>query len=239
MMPAVSRRPVPANWSDGKPPAAGAYPGPVSDGFEIVRTGYDRIGHRYRDWSHDSPVRLRWVQRLLAELMPGSLVVDLGCGPGEPATRMLAEHHRVMGVDGSLVQLRLAQVAVPEAVLVQADIARLALRPGSLDAVASFYALGHVPSNQHAALFTAIASWLRPGGLLLTSAPLSPGDGTEADWLGVPMFFGGIGEGATRQAVSAAGLEVETWQVVEEDEGDAQLVSFLWLVARRPLPSRA
>lgn len=211
----------------------------MSDGFEIVRSGYDRIGHRYRDWSQDSPVRLRWVQRLLAELMPGSLIIDVGCGPGEPATRMLSAQHRVVGVDGSLVQLRLAQAAVPEAALVQADIARVALRPGSVDAVASFYALGHVPSDQHAALFKAIASWLRPGGLLLTSAPLTPGDGTEADWLGVPMFFGGIGESATRRAVSAAGLEVEIWQVVEQDEGDGKLVSFLWLMARRPLSGRA
>ncbi len=211
----------------------------MSDGFEVVRAGYDRIGHRYRDWSQDSPVRLRWVQRLLGELMPGSLIVDLGCGPGEPATRMLVEQHRVVAVDGSFVQLRLAQAAVPQAALVQADIARVALRPGSVDAVASFYALGHVPSHQHAALFEAIASWLRPGGLLLTTAPLTPGDGTDASWLGVPMFFGGIGEGATRRAVSAAGLEVETWQVVEEDEGDGKLVSFLWLMARRPLPGRA
>lgn len=211
--------------------AVPAYPALVSDGFEVVRTGYDRIGHRYRDWSQDSRVRLRWVQRLLAEMKPGSLVVDLGCGPGEPATRMLGEQHRVIGVDCSLVQLRLAQLAVPDAALVQADIARLALRPGSVDAVASFYALGHVPSNQHYALFKAIASWLRPGGLLLTSAPLTPGDGMQANWLGVPMFFGGIGEGATRRAVSAAGLEVETWEVVEEDEGDGKVVSFLWLIA--------
>ncbi len=204
----------------------------MSDGFEIVRAGYDRIGPRYRDWSQDSPVRLRWVQRLLAQMRPGSLVVDLGCGPGEPATRMLREQHRVIGVDGSLGQLRLAQLAVPEAALVQADIARLALRAGSVDAVASFYALWHVPSNQHHALFQAIASWLRPGGLLLTSAPLTPGDGMQANWLGVPMFFGGIGEGATWRAVSAAGLEVETWEVVEEDEGDGKVVSFLWLIAR-------
>lgn len=99
----------------------------MSDGFEVVRTGYDRIGHRYRDWSQDSPVRLRWVQQLLGQLEPGSLVVDLGCGAGEPATRMLGEQHRVVGVDGSLVQLRLAQAVVPDAALVQADIARLAL----------------------------------------------------------------------------------------------------------------
>ena len=124
------------------------------------------------------------------------------------------------------------------AALVQADMTRLALRPASVDAVASFYALGHVPSGRHAALFAAVASWLRPGGLLLTSAPLMTGDAEDPDWLGVPMSFGGIGEEATRQAVAAAGLDAETWDVVEEDEGDGVTVPFLWLVARKPCPPR-
>lgn len=206
----------------------------MSDEFAVVRDGYDRIGAGYRGWSKDVSVRLRWVQRLLSELRPGSVVLDLGCGPGEPATRILAEHHRVIGVDGSFAQLRLAQQDAPTALLVHADMTRFAVRPASLDAVACFYALGHIPSHQHAPLFAAIASWLRPGGLLVTSAPVTPGDEISADWLGVRMFFGGIGTDATRRAVQAAGLTMDTFEVVEEDEGDGHRVAFLWLVARRP-----
>lgn len=206
----------------------------MSDVFAVVRAGYDRIGSGYREWSQDTTVRLRWVERLLSELRPGSVVLDLGCGPGEPATRILAEHHRVIGVDGSLAQLHLAQYAAPSALFVQADMTRFALRSASLDAVTSFYALGHIPSRRHAPLFAAIASWLRPGGLLVTSAPISPCDEISADWLGVPMFFGGIGADATRRAVQAAGLTLDTFEVVEEDEGDGHLVAFLWIVARRP-----
>jgi cyclopropane fatty-acyl-phospholipid synthase-like methyltransferase len=179
-------------------------------------------------------VRLHWIQRLLSELSPASLVVDLGCGPGEPATRMLAEHHRVLGVDASIVQLRLAQPAVPSAQFVQADLTRFALRPGSVDAVASFYALGHIPSHDHTRLLSSIADWLRPGGLLLTSAPLTRGDSRDDDWLGVPMFFGGIGESATRQAIDTAGLILDTWEVVGEDEGEGRLVEFGWLLAHKP-----
>jgi cyclopropane fatty-acyl-phospholipid synthase-like methyltransferase len=206
----------------------------LGEEFQTVRAGYDRIGERYREWSQHSPVRLHWVQRLLDELQPDSLVIDLGCGPGEPATRMLAEHHRVCGVDASRVQLELARRVAPSAQLVQADMTRFALRPGSVDAVASFYALGHIPSHDHARLLAAIADWLRPGGLLLTSAPLSPGDSQDDDWLGVPMFFGGIGQQATRAAVDAAGLVLDTWEVMGEDE-HGRLVEFIWLLARKPL----
>jgi SAM-dependent methyltransferase len=207
----------------------------LREAFHTGRAGYDRIGDRYREWSQHSPVRLHWVQRLLSELSPASLVVGLGCGPGEPATRMLAEHHRVLGLDASIVQLALAQRAAPSAHFVQADMMRFALRPGSIDAVASFYALGHIPSHDHPRLLSAIADWLRPGGVLLTSAPLTRGDSRDEDWLGVPMFFGGIGESATRAAIDAAGLDLETWEVVAEDEGEGRLVEFGWLLARKPV----
>jgi SAM-dependent methyltransferase len=206
----------------------------VGEAFETVTAGYDRIGGRYWEWSHRSPVRLHWVEWLLENLPPDKLVVDPGCGPGEPATRMLAERHRVIGVDGSIVQLRLANRAAPSARLVRADMTRFALRSSSVDAVASFYALGHVPADRHAPLLATIADWLRPGGLLLTSAPLGAGDGIEDDWLGVPMFFGGIGEAATRRALEQCGLSIETWQVMDEDEGDGRIVQFLWLAARKP-----
>ncbi len=206
----------------------------MSEAFETVAGGYDLIGERYWKWSHNSPVRLHWVSWLLENLQPGSLVVDLGCGPGDPATRLLTERHRVIGVDGSIVQLGLAKKAAPSAHLVRTDMTRLALRSSSIDAIASFYALGHVPADRHAPLFAAIAEWLRPGGLLLTSAPASAGDATEDHWLGVPMFFGGIGEGATQKAVEQCGLSIETWQVMDEEEGDGQMVRFLWLVARKP-----
>lgn len=207
----------------------------MSDAFDTVRQGYDSIGVRYRDWSKASAGRLAWVQRLLDELADGSLVLDLGCGPGEPATRLLADRHRVIGVDASEAQLRLCRQAAPDALLVQADMTRLTLRPGSLDAVASFYALGHIPANRHAPLLASVAQWLRPGGLLLTSAPLGAGDEWDASWLGVPMFFGGIGQEATRRAITDAGLVVEAWEVVPEDEGDAHIVEFIWFIARKPV----
>jgi SAM-dependent methyltransferase len=202
--------------------------------FDAVRRGYDLIGSRYRDWSAAGAVRLQWVARLLEEVHPRSLILELGCGPGEPATRLLAEHHRVIAVDASFVQLSLARGAAPNAMLVQGDMTRFAVQESTLDAVASFYALGHVPSHLHAPLFASIARWLRPGGVLLANAPVGAGDGIEPGWLGVDMFFGGIGEHATRNAVSATGLQLEEFRTVEEDEGEGRLVRFNWLIARKP-----
>lgn len=202
--------------------------------WRVVQRGYDGIGERYHRWSHDSPIRLRFVAEALDRLAPGSVVVDLGCGPGDPATRLLSERHTVLGVDLSLAQLRLARTLAPRASLVAADITTLRLAPSSVDAVVSFYALGHLPPAAHAPLVAEVARWLRPGGFLLTSAPLGEGGGIEDDWLGVPMYFGGIGERAMTDAVRDAGLRLLAAERVGEDEGDGQLVEFLWVTAGKP-----
>jgi SAM-dependent methyltransferase len=203
---------------------------------DVVVAGYDELGPRYRDWFSGSPHRIAYVQRARQRLAPGSIVVDLGCGPGDPATRLLAADHHVLGVDVSSGQLRLAESAAPSALLVRADITEFALRPASVDAVVSFYALGHLPPRAHAPLFAAIATWLRPGGLLLTSAPRIPGDQVE-DWNGVPMYFGGIGDEATLAAVRTAGLTVEASEVVGEDEADGHISRFHWITATKPPPA--
>ncbi len=199
---------------------------------DVVRAGYDAIGGRYHAWSHASPTRLRMVDVVLGRLAPGSVVVDLGCGAGDPATRLLAEAgHLVLGVDLSRGQLEIARRLAPQASLVQADVTSFALAPASVDAVVSLYALGHLPSATHAPLYAAVATWLRPGGLLLTSAPLGAGDGGDDDWLGVPMFFGGIGVEATLAAIEDARLRIDSAEVVVDDEG---VERFLWVAATRP-----
>lgn len=196
------------------------------DAAGIVRAGYDAIGERYHAWSHDDPVRLAYVDLLLRRVPEGGTVLELGCGSGDPATRLLSERHRVVGVDLSRGQLGLARGHAPRAALAQADVTMLAVRPRSLDAVAAFYVLGHLPAAAHTPLLAAIGRWLRPRGVLVTSIPLTPGDGVQEDWLGVPMFFGGIGRAATLAALEAGGLRIES---VERHGPEGE--TFDWVVA--------
>lgn len=198
------------------------------DPADVVRAGYDAIGRRYHDWSRADPVRLAYVTALRDRLPAGSRVLELGCGPGDPATRLLAGRHRVVAVDLSYGQLAIAREHAPGAALVQADMTRLSVRPGSVDAVAAYYAFGHLPGAEHAPLLARIGTWLRPGGVFVASFPLGAGDGREDDWLGVPMFFGGIGRDATLAALAAAGLAVES---VERAGPEGE--RFDWVVALR------
>jgi cyclopropane fatty-acyl-phospholipid synthase-like methyltransferase len=208
----------------------------MADPKRIVADGYDRIARRYLEWSGaaPSPERMRALGRLLGLLDDGAQVLELGCGAGVPVTRALADRCRVTGVDISAAQVAMARQHVPAATFVQADMAALDFPPESFDAVVAFYAITHVPREQHAALLGRIASWLRPRGLLFATMGAGDDPGTvEPDWLGAPMFFSHFDAAANRALVERAGLAVEDAQVLSEDE-DGQPVSFLWVTARKP-----
>jgi len=199
---------------------------------DLVRRGYDVISLAYRDDDGQSPGssagdvgRYRgWVAELAALLPAGARVADLGCGNGLPATRELIGHGlRVLGVDFSAVQLARARSLVPAAALVRADLAELALRPASLDAVVSFYALIHIPLADQRALFPRIRSWLRPGGYLLAITGAGSWTGTEP-YLGADMFWDHADTASYLSWFADVGLAPLWHRYVPEGDGGHSLI---------------
>jgi precorrin-6B methylase 2 len=141
------------------------------DPKQVVEEGYDHIAERYLEWIQTTRAEERtlYTSVLLNELPFGAEVLDLGCGAGVPTTQELARRFKVTGVDISERQVALAQENVPESQFIQTDITQLDSPPASFDAVAAFYTLIHVPRQEQPNLLQDIASWLRPGGLLVAT----------------------------------------------------------------------
>lgn len=208
----------------------------LGDQIELVRRGYDALGIRYSQWADQvrPPLRLSYLQKALAGAPAPTRAVELGCGPGVPVARHLAERCAYLGVDLSAEMLRQAARDVPAGTFVQADMSRFEVAPASVDLVVAFYSIIHLPRDRHEALFGAISRWLRPGGLLLATlgAHDNPGD-TDPDWLDAgPMFWSGFDPDTSLNLVTSAGLEVEDASVINQMEIDNP-VSFLWVTARR------
>jgi 2-polyprenyl-3-methyl-5-hydroxy-6-metoxy-1,4-benzoquinol methylase len=164
---------------------------------DLVRRGYDAISRAYRDdegranpGTDERTDRYEeWVDTLARVLRPGAKVLDLGCGAGIPATRLLAERDfDVLGLDISAVQIERARTLVPAATFEQADMTTWEHAPASFDAVVSFYALIHVPLQDQRALLPKIRRWLRPKGYLLAIVGAQRWTGVE-DYFGAPMFW--------------------------------------------------
>ena len=200
----------------------------------VVARGYDALGANYLEWvsAFVDPGRDRMLNEFMVRLASGARVLDLGCGPGLPSTRLLADRFEVTGVDISEVQLEAARRNVPEASFVHDDFLHVDFRPGSFDGVTAFYSIIHVPRDEHPHLFERVCRWLVPGGLFL--ATLGAGDDPKwiGEWLGRPMFFSSHDADGNRRFLKSANFDLLIDDVVETPEPEGPM-PFLWVLARR------
>ena len=200
----------------------------------LVAAGYDAMADKWEDWSArvtDDP-RHEWLEELLAVLPAEARVVELGCGNGTRETRELAAHTRLTGVDLSEEQLRRARERVPATEFVHGDLTTIEFDADSLDAVAAFYVLNHVPRELLPGLFERIHRWLHPGGHLLATLGASDLPDWEGEWLGVPMFFSGYAPEVNARLLRDAGFELVRDEPVTITEPEGA-VTFHWVLARR------
>jgi cyclopropane fatty-acyl-phospholipid synthase-like methyltransferase len=164
---------------------------------DLVRRGYDAISRAYRNDEGAANAAAdehtdnyeRWVDELAQLMAPRARVLDLGCGAGVPATKLLTEKNfDVLGLDISAVQIERARELVPGATFEQADMVTWEHAPARFDAVVSFYALIHVPLHDQRTLLPKIRRWLRPGGYLLAIVGFERWTGIE-DYFGAEMFW--------------------------------------------------
>lgn len=210
---------------------------PGADPRQIVADGFDAIGVVYLEQARRDLGGLR--QRYLAYLtegLPGcSEVLDLGCGAGDPGTKMLAVYFSVTGVDISPGQIALARDNVPDADFIVADIAEVEFPAKTFDAVTAFYSIIHLPRELQPALIEKIAVWLRPGGRFVGTfhAGASEQD-YDPDWLGAPMYWSGYGPADNRLMVEAAGLRIISARNESiQFDVDGTPTTFQWIVAEK------
>jgi SAM-dependent methyltransferase len=203
---------------------------------QIVRDGYEKIAGRYLEWSVDSKIRARYLEKLLALLPPsGAQVLELGCGAGLPVTKALTEYATVTAIDISPAQAARAAQNAPSASILCADMMAVEFPDAAFDAVAAFYAITHLPREEHGELFRRIARWLRPGGHFLASLGAAPlDDHVETDWHGAPNFFSHHDPGESAKLIVDAGLEILERAIENQDLEGEKGIQFLWLTACKP-----
>ena len=212
--------------------------GAGADQKETVRQGYDKLSYAYRsdDTPDDYGEYAEWVGLLAERLPEGAPVLDIGCGCGLPATKLLAGHFEVTGVDCSEVQIERAKTLVPAARFIRADIADVDFPPDSFSAVASLYAIIHMPLAEQPGLFGRIATWLRPGGYLLATVGHDAWTGIDESYLGVEggrMAWSHADEATYLRWIADAGLHVHWTRFIPEGDGVHSLI-FAQKPTRRP-----
>jgi cyclopropane fatty-acyl-phospholipid synthase-like methyltransferase len=157
---------------------------------------------------------------LIDRLAAGARVLDLGCGAGVPIARTLAQTFSVTGVDISPVQIALARAQVREAEFSVADMASCDFPAASFDAVVSFYAIFHLPREQHEGVFRNVHRWLAAGGYFLASLASHAEDGYTEDFFGVEMYWSNFAPVEYGPMLERCGFEIVEWGVLPHGYSD-------------------
>lgn len=157
---------------------------------KTVKQGYNLIAERYlaarSPDSEDVSLLIDFIKRLPA----GAKVLDAGCGAGIPISRILSEHFLVTGVDFSESQIELAKKNVPNATFLCEDMTKLDFPVDTFDGITSYYAIIHIPREEHQPLLANFHSMLKPGGIaLFCLGAENLADDIVENYLGARMYW--------------------------------------------------
>jgi len=157
---------------------------------KTVKEGYNTIANRYLAERTRDSEDVRLLGDFIERLPPNAKVLDAGCGAGIPISQMLSERFRVTGVDFSEAQIGLAKKNVPNAKFLCEDMTKLNFPENSFDGITSYYAIIHIPREEHQPLLAKFHRMLKPGGLaLLCLGAENLIEDVDENYLGTRMYW--------------------------------------------------
>ncbi len=173
----------------------------------LVQQGYDVCADAYEEARRNAVTPELGL--LTRQLTDDAHVLDIGCGAGVPITQELARRYRVTGVDISEKQIRRAQRNVPTGTFIQGDIMSVDFPPAHFEGVVAFYAIFHLPREEHPELFRRIHTWLKPKRyLLVTVARSAEAPYTQENFFGVTMYWSNYGLEDYRAILAETGFRI-------------------------------
>lgn len=161
-----------------------------------------------------------YVSKLVRRLRADSLVLDLGCGAGEPVDNIILNRgHRVLGIDLSNQLIEQARKLCPGGEYQVGDITKLYAHAYKVDAVVCLYTFFHLPRQSYGQILQTINSFLPLKGLLLISMGDKDFEG-YADYLGKKMWWSQWGPAKNRELIEKAGFEI-IWEDITRSGGEA------------------
>jgi len=202
-----------------------------ADPSELVRRGYNRIASEYlaaRSNGYPDPPVLAQFSSLLPS---NALVLDAGCGAGVPVTQFLAQHHRVIGIDFSIAQARMASRLVPSALIACQDMTQLAFPPSIFDGVCSFFAILHIPRSKHRTLLEAFRRLLRENGPVLLCLGANDNEAAYGPYFGTSMFWSHFDRSEYLGMLAATGFRVMSSQI--QPDPISKIATHLFVLAMK------
>ena len=182
----------------------------TSNGYENIAARFIKMRGQSIHGIGVSSVR-NWTQTLL----PGSSVLDLGCGTGIPISKVLIEEGMtVYGIDASATLIHEFQQNFPEVAVACEPVENSLFFNRKFDAIIAWGLIFLLSGDAQIKVIQKAASALQPGGKLLFTAPCQQ---TEWEDILTKQPSRSLGAEKYKKVLSASGLTlIEEF----EDEGE-------------------
>ena len=195
-----------------------------------VRKGYDEgeYAKEYREGRDIRDFEKELFEDLFNKIGEEGSILDLGCGICIPFDRYFVDKgYEVKGVDFVEKNIKRAKENVPEADFVNADFSQLSFSKESFDAIVSFYAIFHIPRDEHLDLLKKMNTWLKESGVILITMGTGDDEKIESEFVGSDMVWSSFSIQKNKEIVRKAGFEIlRSYEETEEEH-------HLWILAEK------
>jgi SAM-dependent methyltransferase len=206
----------------------------TKDMRKLVREGYEKIDYveAYRSNSEPNDMEKNFLNKLIKLIPKHAKILDLGSGTGIPFDKYLvAQGFDMTGIDFSQKQIVLARKNVPEAKYIKDDFSAFDFEKESFHAIVSFYAIFHIPRDEHKILFAKMNKFLKKEGIVLLSLGSSGSEyGEEEDWFGAPMAWSSYDPDTSMELIKESGFNILD-SFFEGEPGDDEY--HFWVIAKK------
>jgi SAM-dependent methyltransferase len=180
------------------------------DQTSLVQSGYNQIAEAY----HQRRVARKDVNTAFLDSLKNILptqgkVLDIGCGSGVPISQYFAERgYEVTGIDLSEEMIAIARQAVPQGYFFAQDIQTATFAAKDFALIVSFFAIIHIPRDQHASLLKKMFDWLGDDGTLLITLGGTNTPERIEDWHGTKMYWSFFDVAENNKLLEQAGFDI-------------------------------
>lgn len=162
-------------------------------------------------------IGVKEIQDFSASLLPGSSILDLGCGYGKPVTEILVDHgYNVYAIDSSDKMVQRFHETFPNLPVRCEPIQQSDFFNRQFDAVVAWGVLFHLTENDQQLVIAKVAQALKSGGrFFFTSSNIVVTDNYEMN--GVPFPYISLGYDTYAALLQKNGMKLTNAFV---DEGD-------------------
>lgn len=200
---------------------------------KTVQDGYNAMASEYLASRAMKAADMRALDEFIQRLPANAKVLDAGCGAGIPVAKKLSEQLDVTGVDFSEKQIELAKSNVPGATFLCRDMTELDFPEGVFDGICSFYAIIHIPREEHRGLLANFFRMLKPGGIaLLCLGAENLENDTEEDFHGQRMYWSHYDARTYQEILKEIGFNLLSAEIVPDETYGGK---HLFVLARKDL----